>query len=860
MFDQYLSAKKDHPDALMFFRMGDFYEMFFEDAQIASRVLGITLTCRNKNADNPIPMAGIPVKAADGYLAKMIRAGYRVAICEQVEDPRKAKGLVARKVVRIVTPGTLTEDDVLDERSNNFLAAVMPGKKQYGLAWVDLSTGLFEVTEVIRDKLCDEVARLSPAEILLPEDERGLEGGIELALRETTPAMATFTPRWAYGRETAYEALTRHFGTSNLSGFDCETLGAEGIGAAGAILHYLGETQRVALRHIRTLRRLHPGLHMHLDRATQHCLELSRTLRGLRGSGTLLGVLDETRTAMGSRLLASWIRSPLVQIEAINARLDAVQSLYDADGVRARLRQSLRDVADLERIASRLGCERAGARDLAALGRSLTAIPPVIALLEQLNAPALRRQIGELDPLTELSALIERALVDDPPMTLKEGGLIRTGYHDELDELHGIKRDARSWIAEYQARLASESGIDSLKVGYNRVFGYYVEVTHSNASRVPDSFIRRQTLKNAERYITPELKEFEEKALSADERIRELEYDLFLELRAQAAAALARIQDTARALAHLDLIQTLAEVARERRYVRPILDDGVALEIVAGRHPVLELSERQFVPNDTHIERLHPIQILTGPNMAGKSTYIRQVALIVLMAQTGSFVPAETARIGLVDRIFTRIGSADELSKGNSTFMVEMNETANILNHATERSLVILDEVGRGTSTFDGVAIAWALTEYLRSEIVARTLFATHYHELTDLARIYPEVVNYQVAVRDEGQRVIFLHRITAGGTDRSYGIHVAQLAGIPTEVITRATEILERLEKDAPDPTGRKNPEARRVPRTKKRQTSLLFDLYDSTLELLQDLHPDDMTPEEAHLALKRLKAEMDS
>ena len=483
----------------------------------------------------------------------------------------------------------------------------------------------------------------------------------------------------------------------------------------------------------------------------------------------------------------------------------------------------------------------------------------MIELVEQVASPALVRQIGELDPVTEVASLIGQALVEDPPLALREGGLIATGYHTELDELHSIKQDARTWIAEYQARLATETGIDSLKVGYNRVFGYYVEVTHAHTAKVPDSFIRRQTLKNAERYITPELKEFEEKALSADERIKDLEYDLFLEVRAQAATALARIQDTARALAILDVLVALSEVAREQRYVRPTIDDSLELQVVAGRHPVLEQTERNFVPNDTQIESNHPIHILTGPNMAGKSTYIRQVALIVLMAQTGSFVPAETAHIGLVDRIFTRIGSADELSKGNSTFMVEMNETANILNHATERSLVVLDEVGRGTSTFDGVAIAWALTEHLRSEVSARTLFATHYHELTDLARIYPEVVNYQVAVRDEGSRIIFLHRITAGGTDRSYGIHVAQLAGIPQDVITRATEILERLEKDAPDPTGRKNPEPRRVtPKVRKRQQSLLFDLYDSTLDALRDLDLDQMTPEEALSALRRIQLEM--
>ncbi len=895
MFEQFHAAKRENPDCLLFFRMGDFYELFFDDAIEASRILGIALTSRNKDAEAPIPMAGVPVKSVDSYLTKLMRAGRRVAICEQVEDPREAKGLVKRAIVRVVTPGTLTEDEVLDQRRSNHLAAVHRHGDVCGLAWADLSTGAFEVTEVDLARLDGELSRLAPAEVLLAEiwnvgtddDAPGdIEPGAEAAplpgleakprsflarIREAGACPVFFLPDWTFGRERARADLCTHFGVHTLAGMDCEDLAA-GLGAAGALLAYLARTQHGQLRHLRTLRRVRADRHMHLDRATQHALEIDRTLRGARGRGTLLDVLDVARTAMGSRLLATWLKSPLTDIAAIAQRHEAVLALHDADADRTRLRDLLGKVPDLERIAGRLGCERAGARDLVALGKGLAPVPAIARVLDTLSAPALTALVGAIDAQEELARDLTATLVDDPPIALKEGGLIRDGHDAELDRLRAIQRDGTAWMDRYQAELIVRTGIETLKVGYNRVFGYFIELSRGQAARAPAEFIRRQTLKNAERYVTPELKEFEDQVLSADEKIAALEHRIFCALRERAVAAVERILATARALATADVVASLAEVAREYRYVRPTVDDSRELDISLGRHPVLDRTVASFVPNDTHISAATPIHVLTGPNMAGKSTYVRQVALIVLLAQIGSFVPAGRARIGLVDRIFPRLGSADELARGNSTFMVEMIETASILNAATDRSLVALDEVGRGTSTFDGVAIAWALTEHLRSSVRARTLFATHYHELTDLARLHPEIANFQVAVREEGDRIAFLHRIVAGGTDKSYGIHVARLAGIPATVIARAQEILTRLERDAVDlsgapaahvlpPTapGPAGPAPLPGPRVRRKQASLIFDLYDDTLDAVRNLRVDGMSPDEALEALRRLKAELD-
>lgn len=805
MLRQYQAAKARQPDAILFFRMGDFYEMFYEDARIASEVLGIALTSRTKG-ENYVPMAGVPYHAAETYLRRLIQAGYKVAICEQVQDPREAKGLVERDIVRIVTPGTLTEESMLEARSQNYLAAVLPAEPRAGLAWVDLSTGEFWVAEPPAEALADELSRIGPAECLLPEAERVRDQPpADLAELET---LLTYRPDWTFSPETARRELCRHFRVGGLEGFGCEEM-TVGLGAAGALLEYLRETQKTELGHLRKLSPYRSGEFLLLDRATRRSLELVETARERTREGSLLWVLDETVTPMGARMLRSWLLSPLTDPAAINRRLDEVEAFFGEDGVRGEVRGLLRRSSDIERLAARLGCGRASPRDLLGLGATLGLVPGLRELLAG-GRGELARLAEALDPLSEVRELIERAIDPQAPAAVRDGGVIREGYSAELDELRGVGRDGRRWLAEFQAREARRTGIPSLKVGYNEVFGYYIEVTHTHRERVPADYIRKQTLKNAERYITPELKEFEQKVLRAEERALQLEERLFQEVRSEVARYTERLQETARALARIDVLAALAEVARRYRYVRPQVDDSLTLDIADGRHPVLErtLTEERFVPNDTH---LHPdetqVAIITGPNMAGKSTYVRQVALIVLMAQMGSFVPARRAHIGVADRIFTRIGASDELTRGRSTFMVEMTETANILNNATRRSLIILDEIGRGTSTFDGLAIAWATSEYLHEHVGARTLFATHYHELTELELLLERVKNFNVAVREWGDEVVFLHKIVPGGTDKSYGIQVARLAGLPREVISRAKTILANLEAEELDEARRPRP-----------------------------------------------------
>jgi len=803
MFRQYQAAKARQPDAILFFRMGDFYEMFYDDARIASQVLGIALTSRSKG-DNAVPMAGVPYHAAESYLRRLIQAGHKVAICEQVQDPRQAKGLVERDIVRVVTPGTLTEESMLQARSQNYLAAVALGQKRSGLAWVDLSTGEFRVSEPSTESVTDEVSRIRPVECLLPESEGFREHPSSVI--GDLGALITHRPDWSFSPETAERELCKHFGTATLAGFGCDGLSV-GIGAAGALLEYLRETQKTELGHLWKLTPYRPSDHLILDRVTQRSLELVETARERTSEGSLLWVLDETVTAMGARLLRSWLLSPLTDPVRINRRLDQVEAFAGDDGLRTQVRSELRQSSDLERLAARLGCGRASPRDLLGLAGSLALVPRLSELLAGVGNPLLATLADGLDEVPEVRELIGRAIDPQAPGVLREGGVIRKGYSGELDELRAVGKDGRHWLAEFQAAEAERTGIPSLKVGYNAVFGYYIEVTHAHTEKVPENYIRKQTLKSAERYVTPELKEFEQKALRAEERALELEQQLFGEVRSEAAGYTERLQATARALATVDVLADLAEVARTNRYVRPLVDESTVLEISDGRHPVLErsLTEERFVPNDTELdpERTH-LAVITGPNMAGKSTYVRQVALIVLMAQMGSFVPARSARVGVADRIFTRVGASDELARGRSTFMVEMTETANILNNATERSLIILDEVGRGTSTFDGLAIAWAVSEYLHEHVPARTLFATHYHELTELELLLPRVRNLNVAVREWGDEVVFLHKIIPGGTDKSYGIQVARLAGLPREVIERAKTILANLEQDELDASDR--------------------------------------------------------
>jgi len=855
---QYARFKREQPDAILLFRMGDFYEMFYEDAKTASRVLGITLTARTKG----VPMAGFPHHAAAGYIRKLIRANYRVAVCEQVQDPKEARGVVDRDVVQIVTPGTVIDEEFLESKEANHLVSIFIEGPQAGISWVDLSTGRFHVHETLDSEVAEMLSVLAPSEILLPESEDP-QAERPSWLRDIH-AMVSRAPGWTFNRDEAYKSLTRHFQTSSLDGFGCEDL-TSGISAAGALIAYLGETQKVHLAHIGRIVRHHPENFMHLDRSTRYSLELVRTMRTGEREGSLLWVMDRTVTAGGGRLLRAWLLSPLRDVERIRARLDGVEEFFSQGLMRGEVREALKSVHDVERLTTRVATRRANARDMAVLGQSLLALPALKGLLADVRSDMLVGLRERVDPIDELAVLIQTAVAPDPPFGLHDGGIIRKGYSAELDEIRSIASGGKQWLADYQASESQRTGIPSLRVGFNKVFGYYIEITHTHAGKVPDNYTRKQTLKNAERYITPELKEYESKVLSADERAKDLEYELFVAVREQAAGFIHRLQQTARALAALDVMAGLAQTAAENRYVRPRMTDDTTLIIRNGRHPVLEqtLVEEKFVPNDADLDtETRQVAIITGPNMAGKSTYIRQVALIVLMAQMGSFVPATEATIGTADRIFTRVGASDELARGQSTFMVEMTEAANILNNATTRSLIILDEIGRGTSTFDGLAIAWAVGEHIHEKVGARTLFATHYHHLTDLAILLPRVVNYNIAVREWKGDVIFLRKIVEGATDKSYGIHVARLAGIPSEVVKRASVILANLEEEELDLRGKP-----KLAQTKGEdgaaaghvQLGLFGPQPNPVVEELRDLDLDNMTPTDALLKLKQLKDELD-
>lgn len=837
---QYLQIKKQYPDAIVFFRLGDFYETFDDDARTVAQVCDIVLTSRPVGKDQRVPLAGVPYHSVDGYLAKLIQAGYKVAIVEQVGEV-SAQELVDRQVVRVVTPGTVVEPELLDQRRNNYLAALVAEGERAGLAYADITTGEFAATQLAGpDALrlaLEELARLHPAEVVTPDPDL-----VALERQEGGPAVSR-CERWPFELETARQALLDHFAVASLDGFGLAGLPLA-IRAAGGLLHYLGETQRARLGQLASLRTYSTTEFMTLDAATRRNLELTETIRRGAVQGSLLGVLDATVTAMGGRRLARWLHRPLLDPVRINERLDTVEAFYHDTPARTRLRALLKNAADLERLTSRAAQGIARPRDLVGIRHSLEVLPQIQALVGQMGAQGeFLRSVAALDPCQEVVTLIGQAIVEDPPVTLSAGGVIRPGFSAELDHIVAASRDARVWVADLEQRERARTGIKTLKVGYNKVFGYYLEVTRANADLVPAEYIRKQTLVNAERYITPELKEYEALILNAQERIADLEGRVYRQVLEQIAAAAGRLMAVAEALAHLDVYAALAEVALTHRYVRPQLTTDDELHIIAGRHPVVEVAQRDepFVPNDTHLSADERILVITGPNMSGKSTYLRQVALIVLMAQIGSFVPADQARIGLVDRIFTRIGAQDEISAGQSTFMVEMVETANLLNHATPRSLLILDEVGRGTSTYDGISIAWAVVEHIHNHprLRCRTLFATHYHELTQLADLLPHVHNYNVAVAEEKDRVVFLRRIVPGGADRSYGIHVAQLAGLPRPVIRRAQEILEELEQEARAPgTARRTIEVRQLP---------LFAVSDPVLEELRRLDVSTMTPLEA-------------
>ncbi|MHC4713145.1 MAG: DNA mismatch repair protein MutS [Planctomycetota bacterium] len=854
MMEQYNRIKRQCGDAILFFRMGDFYEMFYDDAKTASRVLGLALTSRAKG-ENAVPMAGVPHHSASEYLRKLVDAGHNVAICEQVEDPTTAKGLVRREITRIVTAGTVTEENLLEDKKPNYLAAIAPGKGGWGLAWADVSTGAFLVEELPAAQLEDELFRLQPAECLVPEGF--LKRETEPAERLESVLSGRFTPRtdYSFSPDEAARLLEKHFGVSTLDGFGLSGLKA-GIGAAGAVFEYLRETQKGALSHLLKIVRVEPEGRLILDRSAQASLELVRTQREGRTEGSLLWVLDRTLTPMGGRLLRDWVTAPLSDTAAINRRLDAVEQLVRDGQLRARLRERLSEVADLERIAARLSNETARPYELVLLAASAEALPAVRDTAGGLSCDLAAEIVDRIDILDDMRALVRSAIVDRPPSNPREGGLIRAGYDDELDRLRSISRDGRKWIAEYQAREIERTGIENLKVGYNRVFGYYIQVTNANRDKVPTDYIRKQTLKNAERYVTPELREYEAQVLSAQERSSQLEFEIFTDMRSRLGADAGRLQSVAAALAQLDVLASLAEVAEANRYTRPEVNDTREIAIEAGKHPVLDvvLADR-FVPNDLSLGLEGcDLAVVTGPNMAGKSTYIRQAALLVVMAQMGSFIPARRASIGAADRVFARVGASDELARGQSTFMVEMTETANILNNAGERSLVVLDEVGRGTSTFDGLSLAWSVCEQLAGSVRARTLFATHYHELTELALVLDNVKNFNVRVSEWEGHVTFHHEIVEGGTDKSYGIYVAKLAGVPAEVVERAKSILARLEAQSVD--GEDRPSF--VPReegSREAQFGLFASHDTKILEELLGIDLENLTPVEALLRLRDLQ-----
>jgi DNA mismatch repair protein MutS len=803
MMRQYRQIKaKLPPGVILFFRLGDFYEMFFEDAKEAAPILDIALTKRQT-----APMCGVPYHSVNGYISKLIKAGRKVAICEQTEDPADARGIVRREVTRIVTPGTVMEDNILESSRHNYLAGVCRNGESFGLAALDLSTGLFWGEETDdADALRDNLKRLAPTECLAPAEQMK-DPLLGDALNSLPSSMhVTGCEDWTFEYEAAYDGMVRHFAVKSLEGFGCEGKGAI-VRAAGGVLHYVKEELLRQLGHVTSFHVRTSSDFLLLDEATCANLDLA-PLRAGSGGQTLLRVLDVTKTAMGARKLREWTLRPLADLKEIGRRHDAVEAFTKDRRLMTDLREELAKVRDMERLLARTVAGTGNARDVAAIGQSLACLPGTRKLVDGSRVPPLQELAAGVTPLPELVGLIGKAITDEPPITIKEGGIFRDGYNAQLDELRHATSEGRAWLAEYQTREQQRTGIKTLKVRHNKVFGYYIEVSKGQSNNVPADYSRKQTLVNAERFITPELKEYENRIFGAAEKAAALEYELFVEIRDAVIRDTRTIQASSEALAQLDALASLAERALAMRYTRPVMTAGDAITIRNGRHPVIEQmpGAERFVPNDTTLDcSVNQLIIITGPNMAGKSTYIRQVALIVIMAQMGSFVPATGAEIGVVDRVFTRVGASDDISRGRSTFMVEMQETANILNNATPRSLIVLDEIGRGTSTFDGISIAWAVAEYLHNNknVKAKTLFATHYHELTDLALTMQGVKNYNVLVREQGDRVVFLRKIVQGGSDKSYGIQVARLAGMPQEVIDRAREILENLEEGEFGETG---------------------------------------------------------
>ena len=862
MMKQYHEAKEACGDALLFFRMGDFYELFHDDAKAAAKVLGLTLTSRDKA--NTVPMAGFPHHQLDSYLAKLIKRGHRVAVCEQVEDPKKAKGLVKREITQLITPGTIVDSDLLDPSQSNYLAALMPASKidkkagdQIAIAWADISTGQFAVTSVASSALDGILQRLNPAEILLPES---VGDSLDALFAVADSGMKTCRPDWAFGLEACEGLLHKQFNVSTLDGFAIDSFGPAAVCAAGALVDYLRETQKAALEHIDTIRPFHLADYVKIDSATWRSLEINQTLRTGNRDGSLFGVIDRSQTPMGSRLLGQWLTTPLVDLDAVVARHEAVAELVENGTLRSQIRDIFKGVYDLERLIARVATGRVSPRELSSITQTLAVVPALKAKLSDRKSELLNGLEVELDLCEELRSELDQALNETCPAHMREGNFIRDGYDKRLDEFRKLAAGGKQWIANYQQSICDSTGIPSLKVGYTKVFGYYLEVTNTHKDKIPADFIRKQTLKNAERYITPELKEYEEKVLTADEQATACELEIFDSLRTFARSQIVRLKANASVIATLDILCGLAQLAAEQNYCRPKMVADSILSISEGRHPVLDIMQPlgAFVPNDTVVDEEHGfLHLITGPNMAGKSTYIRQVALIALMAQIGSFVPASSATIGVVDQIFARVGANDELSRGQSTFMVEMTETARILNTATGRSLVILDEIGRGTSTYDGVSLAWAIVEYLHDQIGCRSLFATHYHELTALEEDLGGVTNYNVSVREWEEKIVFLHKIVRGNADKSYGIHVARLAGVPAWVNRRAEKILERLEtKDEVQENRDSIKSSNRRDRSGIQMT--LFEAEHPLIDRIRTLEPNHLTPIAALEMLQQFKDEV--
>ncbi len=864
MMQQYLSIKERHPDALLFYRMGDFYEMFFEDAQVASGVLEITLTSRNKHDESPVPMCGVPYRAAQGYISRLIEKGYKVAICDQVEDPKAAKGLVKREVVRVVTPGMIIEDELLDAKTNNFILALSRHQHMVGLASLDISTGTFRLTETAdMTAILDEIMRVAPREVLLPESLNADAAFIPFLKADRIGAVTVMEDR-SFEFAGSRRRLLEQFDTLSLEGFGCESLKA-GVGAAGALIQYVRETQRQKINHLAGVQTYFLGQFLVVDDQSCRNLELSANIRTGSRQGTLLGILDQTVTAMGGRLMAHWLRYPLLDPAQIQVRFDAVDDAVVQMQTRRDLRESLKPVRDLERLGSKISMGHGNARDLTALKHSIFALTDVFAALSHLSAASYTYD-RDTSTLHALADLIDRAIREDAPPTINEGSMIREGYDDALDELIRISRDGKGWLAALEAKERSATGINSLKVRYNKVFGYYIEVSRTHSESVPDHYVRKQTLVNAERYITDALKHFESRVLDAADQRNGLELNIFVSIRDQVRAHHGEILQIARFIARVDCLATFAEIAQNNGYCRPEINTEGILEIREGRHPVVEklITAERFVPNSIVMDnQSNQVLIITGPNMAGKSTVLRQVALVTIMAQMGSFVPAEMANIAITDRIFTRVGALDNLSAGQSTFMVEMQETANIVNNATAKSLVILDEIGRGTSTYDGLSIAWAVAEHLHdlNGTGTRTLFATHYHELTELENQLDRVRNYNIAVKEWNDEIIFLRKLVEGGTNRSYGIQVARLAGIPESVIRRSKKILAQIEAGMhPRAAEHKAAETGGKKRKGHVQLGLFSPMERKLLESLQMLDLSRMTPIDALNVLNELQIKAQS